>query len=165
MDNISRRQLLGTAAVAGATLAMGTFSTAHAAETPGVKLGSTIKSADFKTEKHVPVIDAPASVKTGEAFTVTVSIGKEVPHPNTTEHFISWIALYFKPAAGGSVSELGKYEFTAHGESTLGANKGNVYADPSAAVRLRLNASGTLVALSYCNIHGLWESSKEITAA
>jgi len=28
-----------------------------------------------------------------------------------------------------------------------------------------VNAPGTLIATSYCNIHGLWESSKEIALA
>lgn len=44
-------------------------------------------------EKHVPVIKAPEKVKAGEPFEVTVIVGDEVPHPNTVEHHIKWIAL------------------------------------------------------------------------
>ncbi|MFZ5906555.1 MAG: desulfoferrodoxin family protein, partial [Nitrospirota bacterium] len=61
------------------------------------KIGEFYQSADWKSEKHVPVIDCPAAVKAGENFQVTVSIGKEVAHPNTTEHHIRWIQLFFKP--------------------------------------------------------------------
>ena len=58
-----------------------------------MKLGDLIQSGDFKGEKHVPVIEAPAKVKAGEPFKVIVSVGKEIPHPNKPEHFISWIQL------------------------------------------------------------------------
>jgi hypothetical protein len=41
-------------------------------------LGEKIQSADWKTEKHVPVIDCPDQVKAGEVFVVTATIGKEI---------------------------------------------------------------------------------------
>src|SRR3990170_3005618 len=53
--------------------------------------------ADWKKEKHVPVIECPDAVKADEVFEVRVSIGKEIAHPNTTAHHIRWIALYFHP--------------------------------------------------------------------
>ena len=123
------------------------------------KIGEFIQTADFKSEKHVPIIELPQQIKAGEHFLVTVSVGKEIPHPNTTEHFINWIELYFKPAEGKFVHQLGKAEFTAHGESPEGANKGPVHTDPLATFKTKLNKPGILVAVSYCNIHGLWESS------
>ncbi len=55
------------------------------------------QSADWKKEKHVPVIDAPDKVKKGEFFNIKVEIGKEIPHPNTTEHHIRWIDSLFSP--------------------------------------------------------------------
>ena len=127
-----------------------------------MKFAEVFKSADWKTEKHVPVIEAPSAVKTGEKFTVVVSVGKEIAHPNTTEHHIRWIRLCFKPETG-NVYDLGLFEFNAHGESTEGANKGPAYTEPVAQVAVKLNASGTLMAAAYCNIHGLWESAKEIS--
>ncbi|MDR3565439.1 MAG: class II SORL domain-containing protein [Negativicutes bacterium] len=128
-----------------------------------MKFAELVQSADWKTEKHVPVIEAPATAKAGEAVTVKVSVGKEIAHPNTTEHHIRWIKLYFKPEGGKFAYEVASAEFTAHGESTDGANKGPVYSDPVASAALKLSVSGTLVATSYCNIHGLWESSQPIT--
>ena len=54
-----------------------------------------IKSGDFATEKHVPVIETVDTVKAGETFHVTLSVGKDIAHPNTVEHHIDWIKLYF----------------------------------------------------------------------
>ncbi|MDF2636246.1 MAG: Desulfoferrodoxin ferrous iron-binding region [Pelosinus sp.] len=128
-----------------------------------MKISDVIQSADWKTEKHAPVIEAPEKVKAGESFAVDFSVGKEIAHPNTTEHHIRWIKLYFKPDNGKFVYEVATCEFNVHGESTEGANKGPVYADPIAKAIVKLNSSGTLIATSYCNIHGLWESSQTIT--
>lgn len=124
-------------------------------------IGEFVKSADFKNEKHVPVIELPEKIEAGKEFVVNVSVGKEIAHPNTTEHFIGWIALYFKPE-NGNVYNLGRAEFTAHGESTEGANKGPAFTEPSARFKVKLNQPGKLVAVSYCNIHGLWESEVEV---
>lgn len=129
-----------------------------------MKFADVMASGDWKGEKHVPVIEAPEHVKAGEAFSVTVSVGKEIAHPNTTEHHIRWIRLYFKPE-NGKVFEVASWGFEAHGESTEGANKGPVFTDPVATVRMKLLQSGTLLASSYCNIHGLWENSCPITVA
>jgi len=124
-----------------------------------VKFADVMQSGDWKGEKHVPVIEAPEKVKAGEAMTVTVSVGKEIPHPHTTEHHIRWIRLAFKSEGGKFVYDLGLVEFNAHGESPEGANQGPAYTDPVASFRIKLKKSGMLLAASYCNIHGMWESS------
>lgn len=126
-----------------------------------MNFSEVIKSGDWKGEKHVPVIEAPAKVTAGEAFSVTLSVGKEIAHPNTTEHHIRWIKLYFKPA-NGAVYEVGGLTFDVHGEAIAGANQGPVTSDPCGTLRMTLKESGTLLAMAYCNIHGLWESSQEI---
>jgi len=128
-----------------------------------MKISDVIQSADWKTEKHSPVIEAPAKVKVGESFVIDLSVGKEIAHPNTTEHHIRWIKLYFKPDNSKFVYEVSTFEFNAHGESVEGANKGPIYTEPAAKATIKINSSGTLIATSYCNIHGLWESSQAIT--
>jgi superoxide reductase len=40
-----------------------------------------------------------------------------------------------------------------------------VYSDPDIKLSLKLNKSGTLYAVGYCNLHGLWEGRKEIKLA
>jgi superoxide reductase len=127
-----------------------------------IKIGDLYQHADWKTEKHVPVIDCPDEVKADEIFEVNVSIGKEVAHPNTTEHHISWVRLYFHPDGDKFSYEVGNYEFNAHGESAEGPNKGPVYTHHGATATLKIKKSGTLYATSLCNIHGLWENAKVI---
>ena len=128
-----------------------------------MKIGEVFKSADWKTEKHAPVIEAVDHVKAGEPVKIELSVGQEIAHPNTTEHHISWIKLYFIPEGGKTPYEVGSFDFNVHGESPEGANKGPVYCQPFTAVCAKFEKSGTLIATSYCNIHGLWETTKDIT--
>ncbi|MBN1382788.1 MAG: class II SORL domain-containing protein [Deltaproteobacteria bacterium] len=125
-------------------------------------IGDLFKSSDWKKEKHVPVIECPDEVPADEMFQVKVSLGKEIAHPNTTEHHIRWIQLFFKTDGDEAPFQVGSFEFTAHGESTKGANQGPVYTDHSVTVELKISTSGTLYAMAYCNIHGLWENSKAV---
>ena len=126
-------------------------------------IGELYRTADWKSEKHVPVIDCPDRVTTDEFFEVTVSLGKEVAHPNTTEHHIRWIQLFFMPEKEKSAYQVTSFEFCAHGESINGTNHGPVYTHHTATAQLRLKKSGKLYATALCNIHGLWESSKFIS--
>ncbi|AKI96761.1 class II SORL domain-containing protein [Kosmotoga pacifica] len=114
-------------------------------------IGEFIKSGDWKGEKHVPVIEAPDIVEAGKSFMIEVSVGKEIPHPNTIEHHIKWVDLYFKPDDGQFLVHLGHVEFTP------------VLADPHTTLSVKLEKSGTLLAISYCNLHGLWENTKTIS--
>ena len=127
-----------------------------------MKLGDLIQSGDFKGEKHVPVIEAPAKIKAGEAFKVCISVGKEIPHPNKPEHHISWMQLFYTPTDGKFVIELAKFDYTAHAASMDAALPGPAMAEPSSSVLVKLAKSGTLIVQSYCNLHGLWESSQEV---
>lgn len=126
------------------------------------KLGEHIKEADWKTEKHAPVIECPDQVKPDEIIQVKAGLGKEIGHPNTTEHHIRWISLYYHAHGEKFNYQVGHFEFTAHGESTDGANQGPIYTHHEIVTSLKITKSGTLHALALCNIHGLWESSKEI---
>ena len=126
------------------------------------KLGDYFQTADWKTEKHVPVIDCTDSVRSGEAFQIDVSVGKEVPHPNTTEHHIAWIEIHFKPDSEKFAHQLSVSRFTAHGESVRGANEGAAFTEPLCQTTVRFKESGMLYATSYCNIHGLWENEQRI---
>lgn len=126
------------------------------------KVGDLFQSADWKAEKHVPVIECADEVNADEMFTVKVSLGKEIAHPNTTEHHIRWIQLFFKPGGDKFCYQVGNFEFTAHGESVDGPNTGAVYSHHSVQAELKVNKAGTLHATALCNIHGLWEYAKEI---
>ena len=120
------------------------------------------QSADWKKEKHVPVIELSSEVKRGERIEVTVSVGKEIPHPNTTEHHISWIEVYFLPEGEKFPYQVARFDFTAHGASTKGPNTSTVYTEPVVTFYFKTEKSGKLFATSFCNIHGLWESEVEV---
>lgn len=126
------------------------------------KIGDRYQTADWKAEKHVPVIECPGEVGSDEEFMVMVTVGKEIPHPNTTEHHIRWVQMYFQPDGEKFTYQVANCEFTAHGESAEGANAGPVYTESKAGASLKLKKSGVLYATSLCNIHGLWESAMEI---
>ncbi|GFN35240.1 class II SORL domain-containing protein [Tepidimicrobium xylanilyticum] len=119
------------------------------------KIGDFYQSGDWKGEKHVPVIHAPEKVKKGDLIEVNINIGEEIPHPNTQEHYIAWIKLFFHPEGGNFPVEIGSYNFSSHGEH-------GAFTEPYVTARFKAEKSGTLHATSYCNIHGLWENSVEL---
>jgi superoxide reductase len=121
-------------------------------------IGNTIQSADWKKEKHSPVIHVPAEIKAGEAFKVAFGVGDEIPHPNTLEHHISYATLFFLAEGAKFPVQLAHVEFSAHGE-------GDLFTEPFAKVKVKLNKSGKFIAVSYCNIHGLWESELDVVVA
>lgn len=121
------------------------------------------QTADWKAEKHVPVIEAPDSFKKGVMSAFTVSVGREITHPNATEHHIAWIEVYFLPDGEKFAYQIGKAEFSAHGASAQGPNTSTIFTHPAITITMKTEKAGTIMASSYCNIHGLWESSKKIS--
>ncbi|MCE4617435.1 MAG: class II SORL domain-containing protein [Desulfurococcales archaeon] len=101
-----------------------------------------------KKESHAPKIEAPTTVKAGEPFLVSVKVG---PHPNQAVHSIRKIKLYF--------NEEGR-PFNPIHLATIELEP--EYAEPEIKIAISLKKSGTLYALAYCNLHGLWESSVDV---
>ena len=125
------------------------------------ELNGTIQSADWKAEKHAPMIDAPDAVAAGQTFTAVAHLGAAIAHPNTPQHHIAWMSLYFLPEGGRMAIQLAHAEFTAHAESA-GDQPGPALTQPRMSADIQLSRGGTLQALAYCNLHGLWQSSKPI---
>lgn len=115
-----------------------------------VNLNEIYQTADWKTEKHVPAIDIEKGDKNVK---IKVAVGKEIAHPNTPEHHIRWIDVYFLPKDGKFALHVGRSEFNVHGDSAT---------KPAVSFVLNTEKSGTVLATSYCNIHGLWRNSVEI---
>ena len=101
-----------------------------------------------KAETHTPKIEAPDKVKAGEEFKVTVTVG---PHPSTVQHSIRYLKLYF--------AEEGRAFNPVHLATVILEPE---YTEPKVTLTLRLKKSGTIYAVDYCNLHGLWEARKEI---
>ncbi len=111
-----------------------------------VDLNKLAQTADWKAEKHVPVIEISGK-------TIKVTVGKEIPHPNTPEHHITWINVYFIPEGAKFPIHVGMSTFDAHG-----AGDSTVYTAPEVTINLKTEKSGTVLVFSFCNIHGLWKN-------
>jgi len=121
-----------------------------------IDLNALYQAGDWAKEKHVPVIEVIG--KEGNKINIKVVVGKEIPHPNTTAHHIAWIDIYFQPDGSKYPYQIGKVEFVAHGASTDGADKSTVYTEPVGSFSFKTDKRGVIIALSYCNIHGLWRN-------
>ncbi|MGC9515160.1 class II SORL domain-containing protein [Methanocrinis sp.] len=101
-----------------------------------------------KRESHTPRIEAPKTVGADEAFEVKVSVEN---HPNKAEHSIRWIEVYFREDGRPfNPIMLARIDFTP------------VYSEPEAKLKLKLSKSGSMMAMEYCNVHGLWSAKEEI---
>jgi len=101
-------------------------------------------------KKHLPVISVPDRLKAGETFEVTVEVGKLLAHPNEPAHFIEWIDLY------------ANYVFLARLSLSAATTQ------PTLKVPVTLPhgiKQLTLRAFQRCNLHGVWEGTREVTIA
>ena len=112
--------------------------------TPETATGEAIT----KVETHTPKIEAPVTVNAGKAFEVRVTVG---PHPNTLEHSIRRIEVY-----------LGEENRPFNPVLLATVDLTPLYSDPDIKLSLKISKNGTLYAVGYCNLHGLWEGRKEI---
>lgn len=94
--------------------------------------------------KHTPKIAAPDSVKRGQWFDVTVTVGAGGEHPSLTEHFVRYIALYINTA------EIAR------------AYLHPVYSFPKVTFTIALDEGGSLRAVEEPTHSGAWEASKKI---
>ena len=94
--------------------------------------------------KHTPKIVAPESVKRGEWFTVTVSVGAGGQHPSLSEHFVRYIALY------KDTVEIARVYFHP------------VYSLPTVTFTIALDEGGSLRAVEEPTHSAAWEASKKI---
>lgn len=102
-------------------------------------------------EKHVPVIERGNGHNGTHDNVVIVTVGKEIPHPNTLEHHIVWIELYGIKKENDQVVYIGRADFAP------------TVTEPVATFKtLDLNQFKALGAVSYCNIHGVWKNTMEL---
>jgi superoxide reductase len=95
-------------------------------------------------EKHTPKIVAPDSVKRGEWFTVTVSVGAGGQHPSLSEHFVRYIALY------KDTVEIARVYLHP------------VYSLPMVTLTIALDEGGSLRAVEEPTHSSAWEATKKI---
>lgn len=94
--------------------------------------------------KHTPKLTAPDSVKRGQWFDVSVSVGAGGEHPSLSEHHIRYIALYV-----GSAEIARAYLHP-------------VYSAAKITFTIALDESGVLRAIAEPTHSASWEASKKI---
>lgn len=94
--------------------------------------------------KHSPRIVAPDSVKRGDWFNVTVSVGAGGQHPSLQEHFVRYIALY--------KDDLEIARVYLH----------PVYSSPTVTFTIALDEGGSLRAVEEPTHSAAWITSKKI---
>lgn len=104
-------------------------------------------------KSHAPFITVLETVKAGEPFTVEVSVGK-VLHPMGQTHWIEFIELNIGNEPAGRV------DFQSKGYLSPKATFTVVLAKEAAP-----EGKATLTVHQRCNLHGYWESSKDISVA
>ncbi len=113
-----------------------------------MRFGDLIYAEGEKAKNHKPIIECPDSVKSGEGFELRVYVSG---HPSRVDHSIRYIEVYFyEEGRDFNPIKLAKAVFTPE------------YVNPEVTLKLKLEKSGTIFALAYCNKHGLWESSKRV---
>lgn len=117
-------------------------------------ISEKIQSGDWKGEKHVPVINIEKAEK-GSPVKIRLSVGEEISHPNTFEHYIAWFKLFFQGEGSAHPVEVAHIDFKAHGEDGLTT-------EYKAKVQFNTEKNGKVYAVSYCNIHGLWQSEADL---
>lgn len=94
--------------------------------------------------KHTPKIVAPESVKRGQWFDVTVTVGADSMHPSLAEHFVRYIAL-FKDSA-----EIARVYLHP------------VFSAPKVTFTIALDEGGTLRAQAEPTHSAAWQASRKI---
>ncbi len=115
-----------------------------------MQFAEILKSADSEgKEKHVPFIEILEGHGAQGANLIHVVVGKETPHPNTVEHHIAWVELY-GVKKDGQVIDLGRAEFAPS------------FTNPSISFHTLVEEFKAFCALSYCNIHGVWQNCIDV---
>ena len=114
-----------------------------------MQLSEIIKRQDSEgKEKHVPGISVIECSSCGE-LTVTVQVGRDVMHPSTVEHSIRQINLFGRTKDDKKVL-------------IAGFNLEGLYSMPRVKVNVKRKTYSELLAVIYCNLHGVWENSIKV---
>jgi superoxide reductase len=104
-------------------------------------------------DRHTPHVQAPATTRKGEPFSVTVRMGADYVHPDMADHHIQRLQLF----DGERLLATAVYE---PGAFTAGREEAKGYSQ--ATFQIALARKARLAALSYCTQHGLWLSEEVV---
>jgi superoxide reductase len=144
MPNAIQVSLRAAAAVLSAGLSLGAGPSYAAGEQAEQFTPEFQRIHTSYDEKHTPKIVAPDSVKRGEWFNVTISVGAGGQHPSLSEHFVRYVALY------KDTVEIAR------------AYLHPVYSLPTVTFTVALDEGGSLRAIAEPTHSSAWEASKKI---
>lgn len=98
-------------------------------------------------DKHTPFIDCESVVKRNAKMKVKVYIGNKFVHPNTVEHYFSYIQLWNLEKL---IAEI-RLQVGTFGDNPMKPEV-DFFIVPKLSMRLTVHA--------YCTKHGLWKSSE-----
>jgi len=143
--NNAARVSLRAASVALLVFLFGAIGPVFAAEEQAEQFTPEFRQIHTGSDaKHSPKIVAPDSVKRGEWFNVTVSVGQGSQHPSLQEHFVRYVALY-----KDSVEIARTYLHP-------------VYSAPIVTFTIALDEGASLRAVEEPTHSAAWETSKKI---
>lgn len=137
------RRIIGTATVVLGPLMVGPSAAQSGQEEQFTPEFKQVRSSH--DPKHTPAIKAPDSVKRGQWFEVTVSVGAGDRHPSLAEHFVRYIALYKDSV---EISRVYLHP---------------VFSAPQVTFTVALDEGGMLRALAEPTHSAAWEASRKIT--
>jgi superoxide reductase len=116
-----------------------------------------LRTKERKVRSHTPVIECPEKVEAGKIFQIKISLGDGTGYPDTTEHHIRRVSLYYSDNDGKTVRQIAGVEFDSHSPNRDALSRYETIVDA------KITESGILHAMAYCNVHGLAEAIRQIT--
>ena len=117
---------------------------------PRIMKASDIRHDDKEShqdyfDRHAPNIICDKTARKGEKFRVKIRLGEEYSHPDDPDHHIAYVQLWNRE------NMLAEATFPP---GALGNQKSQVEVDFYIIPKALMN----LTAMSYCTMHGLWQS-------
>ncbi|MCF6148169.1 MAG: desulfoferrodoxin [Candidatus Kuenenia sp.] len=152
MRDFDRRKFLKTIGVSSLAIGMapiiGSLKFSKADEIDWFQNINRVKDPPLsmtpKEKGHVPYVQLPGTVKAGEPFDLDIQIGHSL-HPMTPTHYIQWIEIYL------GIELVSRIELSP------------LCPQAKVTIPVSMSKSSTLRVMTRCNLHGIWESIKEVT--
>ncbi|MDR1054420.1 MAG: class II SORL domain-containing protein [Prevotellaceae bacterium] len=105
------------------------------------------ETVEVYADKHTPIIKCETCVKRNEKVKVNVRVGNHFTHPNTPEHYFTYIQLW---SLEKLIAEVHFFPGT-FGDKPM-KSEIDFYIVPKVSMHLTAHA--------YCTKHGLWKSNE-----
>lgn len=151
MQNFDRRKFLKTIGVSSLALGMApimnSLKVSRADDIDWFENINRVKNPPLsmtpKEKGHAPHVQLPGTIKAGEPFTLDIQVGQSL-HPMTSTHYIQWIEVYL------GIELVSRIELSP------------LCPQAKVTIPVSVSKSSALRIMARCNLHGIWESIKEV---